>query len=393
MKHVLYLAWCYLSYHRIKTSILIFSITLIIFLPVGLRVLVDQSEEELSVRAETTPLLVGAKGSPLELVLNSLYFESDVPPAIGHGQVARVGDSGLARAIPLYTRFRSGQYPIIGTSLDYFDFRHLEVKTGRQMAVLGECLLGADVADALGAVPGEFAVSSPETVFDLAGVYPLRMKIVGILRRSHTPDDRAIFVDIKTSWVIEGLGHGHQDMARPEAAPGVLRRDGNKVVTNASVVQYNEITDKNMDSFHFHGDTSDFPVTAVIVVPNDDKASALLRGRYLSEDERVQIVAPDGVIAELLSTILTVQTYVVTAVVLVGLSTLATAVLVFLLSLRLRRREIETMSRIGGSRRVVVAVLSMEIVGVVVAGIVLAAGLTILTSLFGSTLIRAVILS
>ena len=39
--------------------------------------------KELTARAQATPLLVGAKGSPLELMLNSLYFESDTPPEWG----------------------------------------------------------------------------------------------------------------------------------------------------------------------------------------------------------------------------------------------------------------------------------------------------------------------
>ena len=75
MRDALYLAFRYLAYHKVKTAILVTSITLIVFLPVGLRVLVSQSEEQLTARAAATPLLVGAKGSPLELALNSLYFE------------------------------------------------------------------------------------------------------------------------------------------------------------------------------------------------------------------------------------------------------------------------------------------------------------------------------
>jgi putative ABC transport system permease protein len=387
------MAWRYLAYHRIKTSILVLSITLIVYLPVGLRVLVDQSEKELTTRAEATPLVIGAKGSPLELVLNALYFESDAPAPMRHAEVTRVAETGLVGAIPLYTRFRTRNHPIIGTTIDYFYFRGLSVARGRQMSVLGECVLGADVADELGIGPGGHVVSSPENVFDLAGVYPLRMPVVGVLERSHSPDDRAVFVDLKTSWVIEGLGHGHQDMSQPEAAPGVLSREGNKVVANASVVQYNEITDDNIDSFHFHGDTGRFPVSAVIVVPRDDKSSALLQGRYLSDEEVVQVADPTKVMEELLSTILTVQSYVVTAVVVIGISTLATAALVFMLSLRLRRREIETMIRIGGARGTVLGVLAAEVVVVLAAGMVFAAGLTVLTAHFGSQIIRAVILS
>ncbi len=393
MSAVLYMAWRYLAFHRIKTAILVLSITLIVFLPTGLKVLVDQSERELATRAESTPLLVGAKGSPLELVLNSLYFESDPPALMDFAEVGRIEASKLAAAIPLHTRFRAQKHPIVGTTLDYFEFRDLRVAEGRKMAVLGECVLGADVADATRTVPGGYIVSSPENVFDLAGVYPLRMKVVGVLERNHTPDDRVVFVDVKTAWVIEGLGHGHQEMSRPEAASGVLRREGNKVIANASVVQYNEITPENIDSFHFHGDIGEFPVTAILVVPEGDKSSALLQGRYLSADELVQVVTPATVMRELLDTILTVQSYVVTAVVVVGASTLATAALVFLLSLRLRRREIETMMKIGGARRSVTAILAAEIVVVIAAGVVLAAGLTALTAVFGSEIIRAVILS
>ncbi len=393
MKQILYLAWRYLAYHRIKTTILIVSITLIVYVPVGLMVLVGQSERELTTRAQATPLVIGAKGSPLELVLNTLYFESDVPAPMRSEEVARVAESGLAWVIPVYTRFRARGHPIIGTTLDYFEFRGLEIAEGRAMAVLGECVLGSDVAGKIGVGPGGHVVSSPENVFDLAGVYPLRMKVVGVLERTHTPDDRVIFVDLKTSWVIEGLGHGHQDMSQPEAAPGVLRREGNKFVANASVRQFNEITPDNIDSFHFHGDTGEFPVTAALVVPQDEKSSALLQGRYLSQDERVQVTVPSSVMDELLSTILTVQSYVVTAVIVVGVSTLATAALVFMLSLRLRRREIQTMMKIGGSRGSVLGVLASEIVVVLTVGIVLAAGLTALTSRFGSEIIRAVILS
>jgi putative ABC transport system permease protein len=95
---------------------------------------------------------------------------------------------------------------------------------------------------------------------------------------------------------------------------------------------------------------------------------------------------------ELLGTILTVQTYVVTAVVVVGLATLATAVLVIVLSLRLRKREINTMIRIGGSPRRVAAILATEIVSVLALGILAAALLTGLTAAYGSTLIRAILL-
>ncbi len=391
MTRALYLAWRYLRYHRYKTSILVPVITLIFYLPIGLRVLVDQSAEQLSARAAATPLVIGAKGSPLELVLNTLYFGSDVPATMDYAQFERVAGSGLAQAIPVYTRFRVQSHPIVGTSLEYFDFRRLRLATGRQMVTLGECVVGARVASVLGVGPGDALVSSPESVFDIAGVYPLKMSVVGVLEFADGPDDDAIFVDVKTTWIIAGIGHGHQDLSRPDAVSGVLSRDDNEIVANAAVMQYNEITPDNIESFHFHGDLSEFPVTAVIAVPPDQRDSALLQGRYQAAEDVAQVVVPTEVMDELLETILTVQRFVIAGAVILGLATLASASLVFMLSLRLRRREINTLFKIGGSRLAVGMVMASEVVVVILSGALIAAALTLATQQFGAVVIRALV--
>jgi len=393
MRDSLYLAWRYVAYHRIKTGIVMLSIALILFVPVGLRFLVTESAKQLTARADATPLLIGAKGSPLELVLSSIYFRADEPESIAYAQFRRVADSGLAQAIPLHVRFDSGGAPIVGTSLDYFDFRGLRIATGEKFAILGECVLGARLARERGVGSGDFVISSPKTVFDLAGAYPLKMRVTGVLAPSGTADDRAIFVDVKTAWVIEGLFHGHQDLAQKEAASRVLKREGNNITANASVVEYTEITPANVGSFHAHGDPDQYPITAVVAVPHDQKAAALLRGRYTSQGETRQIVRPREVMDELVATIFTVERYVIAAVVLVASATLATVVLVFLLSFRLRRREIETMVKIGGSRAGIAGLLALEVGYVLVGSVALAGVLTWLTTTFGADLVRGLIVS
>jgi putative ABC transport system permease protein len=389
----LYLAWRYLAHHRVKTAILVAAIALIAFLPAGLNVLVGESARELTARAEATPLLVGARGSPLSLALRSLYFESDLPEPSSFAAVERVDASGLAMAIPLHVRFHAGPHPIVGTSLDYFDFRGLHLAEGRLMAVLGECVLGARAATRIGVGLGGHVVSSPESVLDLAGAYPLRMRVAGVLAPSFGPDDEAVFVDVKTAWVIAGLGHGHQDLAARDAASAVLAREEGRITANASLVEHNEITAENAASFHFHGDPESFPLTAVIAVPDSEKARVLLMGRYEGPDEISQIVRPIEVVDALLGTVFTVRQYVVGALAIVAGATLAVAGLVFLLSLRLRRREVETLVKIGAARATVATVLAAEVVFVLVAGAALAVALTGLMAGFGSQAIRAFLVS
>jgi putative ABC transport system permease protein len=187
------------------------------------------------------------------------------------------------------------------------------------------------------------------------------------------------------------MAHGHEDLSKPEAVSRVLKRDGNVVVGNASVVQYNEITDENIDSFHFHGDPATFNLTSIIAVPYDHKSETLLMGRYKTSETVHQILKPNTVLNELLATILTVERFVVTALVIVGISTLATAALVFMLSLRLRRREIETMVKIGGSKKCVAVVLVSEIVCALLFSVILSGILTWITGRFAADVIRLIL--
>jgi putative ABC transport system permease protein len=389
----LYLAWRYLVHHRVKSGILVASVTLIGFLPGGLRALVSASAAQLTARAEATPLLVGARGSRLELVLGALYFDSDPPEPSRYAETRRIADSGLAEAIPLHIRFRVRDHPIVGTTLAYFELRGLRLAAGRQIAVLGEAVLGSEAARNLAVDVGDSVISSPEGVFDLAGIYPLQMPVVGVLAPSHGPDDRAVFVDLKTTWVIEGLGHGHQDLGSAAAAGAVLSRDDQKITANASVAHYNVIDRDNIHAFHFHGENTEFPVSATIAVPADEKSRVLLMGRYQGEGDASQIVDPRRVMDELLETVVRLERYAVAASGLVGVATLATTALVFALSLRLRQRELETLRRIGASRATLAVVIVSEMAFVLGVGALLAGALIALTTRFGSLAIRALLLS
>jgi putative ABC transport system permease protein len=389
MNDVLYMAWRYVRFHWGKTALLVSAISLVLFLPAGLHVVVEQGAQTLTARAESTPLLIGAKGSAVDLTLSALYFR---PPNVSPGEfreVQRVSRTGLAIGIPLHLRYTVRQQRIVGTTLDYADFRALAVAEGRWFGLLGECVLGAEAARALGAGVGEHVLSSAGSAFDVAGAFPLKMPVVGVLEPTGTADDEAVFVDVKTTWIISGLAHGHDDVnTASEGDKGVLKREDGNVVANATVLSYTEITRQNIDSFHFHGDPDGFPVDAVIAAPKDRKSGILLRGRYEEEGTAVQMIVPSAVVSEVLETMFSVRDYVILGGIGVGVATLMTAALVFLLSIRLRRREIETIRKIGGSTRRLTAMLASEILLVVFGGVVIAGLLTVGVSRFGDLLVR-----
>lgn len=259
------------------------------------------------------------------------------------------------------------------------------------LAVLGESVIGADVAERLGVVAGDDLISSPENLFDIAGIYPLKMKITGVLARSHSPDDLAVFVDVKTAWIVQGLGHGHQDLAKTGDAAVILKQDERSVTANARLMQYTEITADNIDSFHFHGDDTSYPLTAVLVLPDDTKAAAMLRGRFL-DDDNYQIIKPDDVIDGLMENIFRIKKVIDAVIVIVAIATLLTIVLVFILSLRIRRDEMDTIFRIGCSRMTTARLLAAEILIILVTSAILCAGLLWLVQTNSSELVRGLIL-
>jgi len=384
----LYIAWKYITYNRIKTAVLVACVTLISFLPFALQLLLNESERQLMSRAVSTPLVMGAKGSALDLVMNTLYFGDERPEAISMEAVNRIWDSDLALPIPMYTRFKARGYPIVGTTLDYFDFRRLKIESGRAMAVLGECVIGAGTAKELKLNPGDSLVSSPESLFDLAGVYPLKMKVVGVLEKRHTSDDLAVFVDLKTAWVIQGLGHGHQDVTTLKDPTLVLKRSGSNVAATAKLYHYTDINEKNIDSFHFHGNTDVYPITAVIAVPTDEKSGTILQGRYLAKEETQQILRPAEVIDRLLQNIFRIKNVLDAVVSVVALATIMAIVLVFALSLRLRQREIQTIFKIGCSRLTIAKLLAAEILIIVASSGALCGVLLMVVNQFTNDLVR-----
>lgn len=360
--NILYIAWRYIAYNKAKSLTLITCISLIGFIPLALEALLDKTEQQFLSRSNSTPLLLGKKGSALDLTMSTLYFSDATPEYISIQALNEVSAYDLAKTIPIYVRFNAREFPIVGTSIEYFKFRNLSLQSGRLFAVLGECVIGSKVADKLGLKINDHIISSPENAFDLAGIYPLKMKVVGIVNQSFTADDLAVFADLKTTWVIQGLGHGHEDLNKIEDNNLIINRDDKNIIANAKVVQFNEITDSNIGQFHFHGDLGNYPISSIILVPNGEKASALLQGKYIEKDSLYQSIRPTKVVQSLLKNIFQIQNVINIIILIVGISTSLAISLVFILSIRLRQQEIKTITYLGCNKLTVASLLISEIV-------------------------------
>lgn len=376
MSDSLFLAWQYLRHHRLTTVVLFASITLIIYLPAALQVIVTNAEQHFRARADSTPLIVGPRGSPLELVLGSVYFDKPCGDVMRYEQIDLIEEQGFGEAIPLHTRFVARDCQVVGTTKDYLRTRKLCTAQGAGWSMLGECVVGARVADRLEVQVGDKIPVSNSTAFLLDNP-PLRLRVAGILAANETPDDEAIFVSLDTAWIIEGLGHGHANGAQHGSPEAEL---------------YTDITKENVASFHFHGSRDKFPITAIFVIPVDEKSETILLGQYFSSDEMTQIVRPREVMDGLLERVVMIRSYMIAIIAVVSLVTLLLMALVIAISVRLRRDEIVTMSKMGCSRFTIASVLGSQISIIIAASLAVAILLTFATNQFGPELVRLVIL-
>ncbi len=363
------LAWAYLRSSPGRTLILILCIAATLTLPIaGARFFVVL-EREMLARAGATPVVIGAPGSPSDLVLHALYFTAKPSGEMPVGAADEIRDSGLADPVPIFTRFTARGRPIVGTTLDYFAFRNIRIERGSQLAKLGDCVLGWEAARRLGVQHGDTLASDPHDIFDIGGVFPIQLRVRGVMERTRTPDDHAVFVDLRTAWVIAGIGHGHDDIA--ELDPDAERTDRG-FRSGARVRTHTVITDDNIDSFHFHGDPDTFPLTALIAVPPDERSRSLLLARFVSRDDGLQAVRPALVVEDLVEMLVPIRSALRGYTLVTAGVAAALFWMIIALTVRLRRTEFETLHDLGCPRSTAAAIVACEIAIVLGAGLLIA---------------------
>jgi putative ABC transport system permease protein len=260
----------------------------------------------------------------------------------------------------------------VGTSPEYYGLRGLAAASGTLPLRLGEAALGAEAARATGLGVGGRLLTDEGGLFEFGLKQPLKLRIVGVLAERGTPDDRAVFVDVKTCWVLDGVGHGHRE-AKDLPPEQILKHDPNGgAVLAPPVVEAQEITPENAESFHFHGAADEFPLTSFLVLPRDERAGTILKGRF-RVSTTAQVLEPIQVVEELLGLVFQVKRFFDANVLLVSVATALLLGLVFLLTLRVRRRELETLAKIGATRATIVRILATEWAVLLLAGVGLAA--------------------
>jgi putative ABC transport system permease protein len=206
------MAWRYLWSRPLVTALTVVGISLGVALICGVLTLRRETERTFQQEAALFDLVVGAKGSPLQLVLSSVYHldvpTGNVPYALYEKLKA---NPRVAIAIPVGLGDNYQGYRIVGTEPVLFTLtkgseggEFFKLKDGRLFNADFEVVLGAQVAQTTHLKVGDtFAgthglVSMPGSEEHKEFPY----KVVGILEPTGTAQDRAIFGSLSSVWRI-----------------------------------------------------------------------------------------------------------------------------------------------------------------------------------------------
>jgi putative ABC transport system permease protein len=175
-----------------------------------------QLGERLTRDARGIDLVIGAKGSPLQLILSAVYHADFPTGNVPLAEAERWASHRLVeQAIPLALGDSLAGFRIVGTEHGYVAHYGASLAAGRLWQAPFEATLGAAVAAATGLEVGDRFVGS----HGLAGGGPAHAEhpysVVGVLAPSASVLDRLVLTPIASVWQVHGLAgadHAHDEV-------------------------------------------------------------------------------------------------------------------------------------------------------------------------------------
>ncbi|MDB5901840.1 MAG: transporter permease [Betaproteobacteria bacterium] len=348
MRHLLYLASRSAWNRRLTLSLTLTAIALSVALLLGVDRVRRDARESFAQSVSGTDLVVGARTSPVQLMLYSVFRIGEATSGMQWDSYKKLAAHPLVKwAIPLSLGDSNHGYSVVGTTADYFEhFRYgggvaLAFTGGKPFGSIFESVVGAEVAERLGYRVGERITLNHGGEVGHAEHGDKPFTVVGILGRTGTPVDRSVHVPLEA---IEAI---HLDWQGGAPIPGVS--------IPAEHVRKFDLTPK--------------AITAVLVGLKS-RAAVFRMQRVVNEypGEALVGVMPGVALAQLWQVVGIAERVLLAVSAMVVAVGLAGLVAVVLAGLNERRREIAILRSVGARPRDIFMLLMIEAVGITVAG-------------------------
>ena len=205
------LAWKNIWFKPLNTILSVVLLTSSVAIITTLVLVEKQFEEKFSSNIDGVDLVMGAQGSPLQLILSSVY-QVDSPTGNISYDSAKVWMQHpfVQKAIPLAFGDNYRGYKILGTTPDYLEKYRATISEGKLFEKNFEVVIGSDIAQKLSLKIGdEFFGSHGDAaegeVHDHYGY-----KVVGIAKPTGKVVDNLILCTIPSVWQMHG-SHGEEE--------------------------------------------------------------------------------------------------------------------------------------------------------------------------------------
>ncbi len=205
------LASAYLRQRPLQTLLNVLLLGLGVGTIIALMLTLAQAEERMERDTAGVDLVIGAKGSPLQLILSSV-FQMDIPT--GNVPLAEAAPIIAARqvklAIPLALGDSFKTFRIVGTEPTYADLYGATLLEGRLWAKPLEAVVGSEVARLTGLKIGQRFAGSHGLTEGGETHASQPYIVVGLLKSTGTVADKLILTGVESIWAVHEHEHADQ---------------------------------------------------------------------------------------------------------------------------------------------------------------------------------------
>ena len=331
------LSWINLKSNTLNTSLSLLLMAFGVGIISLLLLLNNGFRQKLENNLKGIDMVVGAKGSPLQLILSSVYHLDNPTGNISYKEANKLSKNPMVKlAIPLSYGDTYNGFRIVGTSFDYTDLFEVKLKEGQLWSHALEVVVGSVVAEFNQLKIGDTFVGSHGLVEGGHTHDNHPYTVVGILEKSNSTVDQLILTSTESVWNV----HNH------------------------------ELDDHVCDGSHDHSHPvipENATITAMLI--KFKSPVALLRlPRKINESTNLQAAVPSFEINRLINLLgFGVQTINLIAIIIIIVSGLSIFISLFN-SLKKRRYELALMRVHGATRWQLVKLVLMEGVFISVIG-------------------------
>jgi len=362
--NLLTLSWKYLSFRPLSTGLNAILLAFGLAIITVLLLVQHQFEQKMTQDAAGIDLVVGAKGSPLQLILSSVYHIDFPTGNIKMEEAQRISRSRLVKqVIPLAMGDNVQGLRILGTNHDYLDLYGVKFAAGKAWEKPFEVILGAESAQILGLKLGDSFSGSHGISVGSHDHDQHAFTVKGILAPSGKVVDRLVLTSIESVW------YTHDEEAGAEPDTTAQGEEEPLVVEEAPVL--------GMDPHLRPVTARGFPITdqdrevTTLLVRYRNPMAAIQLPRMINSGTSMQAASPAFEMSRLFELlgvgISLLQGLAIALVVIAGLSIF----IALYNSLKERKYDLAILRTLGASRGQLVGLVFLEGISLTILGALL----------------------